>query len=282
MYVVSKVVLDVIPPFTLLLIRLLIGALILGLWALASEGIHLSRRDLLALLGVGMVGFGVSVGAQFVGTRLSTAANGALVTSASPAFIVLFAWLLLREPVTRLRLLALLLATAGVLIVVDPGRASFEAEMTWGNVALLIASLTWGLYSVLVKGQTARHSSLIVTLFAFVGGALVAGAVTPFELAIEGGMGNITPPVVLGILYLGVVSTAVAMYLWTKAFELLDAGVVSLSFFAQPVVGALLGWLLLEETLGRNFFVGGALILIGVGLVSVPQAQPSGGEACSE
>ena len=50
MYVVSKVVLDVIPPFTLLLIRLLIGALILGLWALASEGIHLSRRDLLAQL----------------------------------------------------------------------------------------------------------------------------------------------------------------------------------------------------------------------------------------
>ena len=54
-----------------------------------------------------------------------------------------------------------------------------------------------------------------------------------------------TPGGVAGVLYLGIVSTAGAMYLWNKSLALLDAGIVSLLFFAQPVVGAGLGALLL-------------------------------------
>ena len=54
-----------------------------------------------------------------------------------------------------------------------------------------------------------------------------------------------------GILYLGVVSTALAFYLWNKGFTLLDASTGSLFFFAQPVVGAVLGWLLLGESPDR-------------------------------
>src|SRR5574341_627563 len=79
-------------------------------------------RRMIAPLGVGMVGFGVSLGAQFVGTDLSTAVNGALVTSASPAFILLFAALILREKLSVRRIASVALATAGVLVIVDPRR----------------------------------------------------------------------------------------------------------------------------------------------------------------
>ncbi len=53
------------------------------------------------VFGVGLIGYGISLGFQFVGTKLSTAANGSLVTSATPAFMLVFAWIILRERITN-------------------------------------------------------------------------------------------------------------------------------------------------------------------------------------
>src|SRR5678816_2387530 len=97
MYVVSKVVLDIIPPFSLVSLRLLLGALTLAIVLVIRGFPTLTRRQIWQILGVGFVGYGISLSLQFLGTKLSSAANGSLVTSATPAFVLLFAWALLRE-----------------------------------------------------------------------------------------------------------------------------------------------------------------------------------------
>ncbi len=263
MYVVSKVVLEVIPPFGLLSLRLVLGAAVLLAVAGAQRHPPPAGKRILRLLGVGVVGYGVSLGFQFVGTKLSTAANGALVTSATPAFVLLFAAWLLREPVTRRKGLALLLSTVGVVIVVDPREARLAPDLFWGNLALVAAALTWALYSVLVRAVTRHVDVLWTSLLAFVGGLLLTAPLALWEgLAL--GWGPITWPVVAGVLYLGVVSTALAMYLWNYAFARLEAGVAAMTFFAQPVVGAALGAGLLGERLSGGFFLGGLLIALGV------------------
>jgi len=71
--------------------------------------------------------------------------------------------------------------------------------------------------------------------------------------------------VVGGILFLGIISTALAMYLWNTAFAMLDAGAASLTFFAQPVVGTLLSVLFLNEHITPLFVIGG--VLIGIALL---------------
>ncbi len=100
MYVVSKVVLEVIPPFALVTLRLVLG--IATLWLIISlrGGLKVTAHQFWQVFGVGLIGYGISLGFQFIGTKLSTAANGSLVTSATPAFVLLFAFLLLKEPVT--------------------------------------------------------------------------------------------------------------------------------------------------------------------------------------
>src|SRR5512140_2148827 len=135
MYVVSKVVLDVIPPFTLLVIRLVLGFLALALVILARGGFSVSKRDFWAFFGGGVVGYGVSLGFQFVGTKLSTAANGSLVTSATPALVLPFAFFLLKEPITRRRLVAILIASLGVLAVIDPRSAQLSSSLFLGNLS---------------------------------------------------------------------------------------------------------------------------------------------------
>jgi drug/metabolite transporter (DMT)-like permease len=271
MYVVSDVVLEVIPPFTLLTIRLILGIAVLGLLLYGARGQQqsLTRSDLLKLLAVGFLGFGISVGAQFVGTDESNAVNGALVTSASPAFIVLFAAPLLREKLTPQRIIAVVVATIGVVIIVDPTKADFSSETFRGNLVLVLAAITWGLYSVLVRMVSTRIDTLTVTFVAFVGGLLLTIPTSAFELQSRP-IGTIDTNTVLGILYLGVISTAGAMWLWNRAFALIDAGLASLFFFAQPVVGVLLGAWQLGQPITTAIWMGGILIAAGVLLSFYP------------
>lgn len=267
MYVVSKVVMEVIPPFTLITLRLLLGIATLWLIVALQGGIGFNRRQLLQVLGVGWVGYGVSIGFQFVGTKLSTASNGALVTSATPAFVLLFAAWIIGERITRQRLLALLVASLGVLVVIDPRQAHLSPDLFWGNLCLVAAAVTWALYSVLIRKVTRDLDTLRVSLVAFFGGLLVSIPTGAWEVNTSG-VGAITPRVIAGVLFLGIISTALAMYLWNTAFATLEAGVASLTLFAQPVVGAGLGAWLLGERLTPLFLLGGALIGIGLWLAT--------------
>jgi len=264
MYVVSKVVLDIIPPFTLVSLRLILGALTLAI-VLSIRGFpSLTRTQVLQVLGVGLVGYGVSLSLQFLGTKLSTAANGSLVTSATPAFVLIFASILLKERITRRRLVALLLATLGVVAVIDPRSAQLNPDLFLGNLCLIGAAITWALYSVLVRKTTQNFDVITFSLIAFIGGLPVSVPASVWELQTIG-IGEISLGVIGGVLFLGIISTALAMVLWNTAFALVDASLASLTFFAQPVVGTFLGWLFLGEQITPLFLLGG--FLIGLGLV---------------
>ena len=264
MYVVSKVVLEIIPPFSLVFLRLVLGALTLFLVLLMRGFPRISRRQWFQVLGIGFVGYGISLGLQFLGTKLSTAANGSLVTSATPAFVLIFAAILLKEKITPQRLIALLLATFGVVAVVDPRSAPLNPSLFLGNLALLGAAVTWALYSVLVRKSTQDLDVIPFSLIAFLGGLPISLPAGVWELKTLG-VGEISLGVIGGVLFLGVISTALAMVLWNTAFALVDASLASLTFFAQPVVGTFLGWLFLGERITPLFLLGG--FLIGLGLI---------------
>ena len=264
MYVVSKVVLEIIPPFSLVTIRLILGALTLAVVLLLRAFPGISRSQVWQVLGVGFVGYGISLSLQFLGTKLSSAANGSLVTSATPAFVLLFAWMLLGEKITTPRVFALVLATIGVIAVIDPRSAQLNPDQFLGNLLLIGAAITWALYSVLVRKVTQNIDVLLFSLVAFLGGLPVSVPAAAWELS-AAGIGEITFGVVAGVLFLGIISTALAMVLWNTAFAYVDASLASLTFFAQPVVGTFLGWLFLGENITPLFLLGG--LLIGFGLV---------------
>jgi len=264
MYVVSKVVLEVIPPFALLTVRLVMGALTLGIVIYFRKNKTTITKELFwkSLL-VGFVGYGISLGFQFVGTKLSTASNGSLVTSATPAFVLLFAPFLLGERATPRRIIALVISTLGVVAVIDPRTAELSPTLFWGNMSLLSAALTWALYSVLVRKVSKSGDLLTSSTIMLLGGIPSSLLFGIWEMQTQG-IGEITIGIIGGLLFLGIVSTAIAMFLWNFAFAELPAAVASLTFFAQPVVGTLLGWFFLAEQITPLFLAGGVLISIGI------------------
>ena len=282
MYVVSDVTLESVPPFTLLTLRILLALMVLvPLNRLRGMAVPVGPTKA-ALLGVGAVGLGISLGAQFVGTDLSTALNGALVTSASPAFVVFFAMILLRERLTNARLAAVVLASVGLLIILNPAAANFGSDTFVGDIFLAIAAITWGLYSVLIRTVSLRHalSTLTITVYALLGGLLLSIPASALELS-QRPLGEVDAVVVLGILYLGIVSTALALLLWNRAFALVPATLASLFFFAQPLSGAILAALVLGQEMTPALWLGGGLIAAALllSIIRAPQDSPATGQA---
>jgi drug/metabolite transporter (DMT)-like permease len=263
MYVVSKVVLEVIPPFTLLTLRLVLGIITLAIVIALRKRTEFTREQFRDSFLVGFVGYGISLGFQFVGTKLSTASNGALVTSATPTFVLLFAPFLLGEKSTTRHVIALVVASLGVIAVIDPRTAEFSPSLFWGNLSLLAAALTWALYSVLVR-KVSKSTDLFKSSAVMLAGGIPTSILFSFFEIKSQGIGEIFLGVIGGVLFIGIVSTAIAMFLWNYAFAELPAAVASLTFFAQPVVGTLLGWFFLAETITPLFITGGVLIGIGI------------------
>ncbi|NHM31191.1 DMT family transporter [Neobacillus terrae] len=275
-FVVSKYVLDYIPPFTLIWIRYLVAFVVLFLFLKITgrrnkSKTRMGKQEWLLLIWLGFIGYFVSIALQFIGTKLSDAHTGAIITSSTPAFMVLFARFILKESLTLKKIISLLLASLGVVTII--GWDVKIGDYLLGCLILVGAAVTWALLSVYVKVAAQKYSSLYITTWSIFFALLFTTPAMAVELQ-NSKVEFHSSYIILGILYLGVISTAVAFFLWNKGLELMDAGVGSLFFFFQPFTGTLLGWLLLDEKLNSSFFLGGFMILAAVLIVSIQSRQP--------
>lgn len=265
-YVVSKVVLAVIPALELVWIRYLVALATLWLFGMVrGESWRIPRKTIPLVIAIGLIGYFVSIWAQFAGTHLSSAQMGSVITAATPAFMVIFARFILQEHITARKGISLLLATAGVFGIVGIGDMGDASRL--GGLILGLAAVTWALMSVLVKRVPAECSLLVVTTYAILSATIAMTPLVVSQIQPEHLLQMMQPMILAGVLYIGTVSTAGAFYFWNKGLQLVDAGSGGLYFFFQPLVGTLFGWLLLGEQVGWSFWLGSALIVAGVLLV---------------
>jgi drug/metabolite transporter (DMT)-like permease len=263
MYVVVKIAVSVIPPMELVWMRYLVAIVaLLAIGLITRQKWRIHKRDFLIIIAIGVIGNAISIVTQETGTMLSSAQMGAIITSSTPAFMVIFARLVLKERLTVKKGLSVCLATIGVFLIVGVDHVNLSSKL--GGVSLLIAALTWALMSVLVKRVPSDYSQIVVTTYSILVALIV---LTPFVLgrlhAIP--ISQLAHPAIWGgVLYLGIVSTAGGFLLWNRGLQMLNASSGGLFFFFQPVVGTLLGWLILGESIGVTFWIGSILILSGV------------------
>jgi len=274
MYVVSKYVMDVIPPMTLLFSRYLVASVVLGVIFYKKKLPLLPQGQKKNIFQIGLIGYFLSVGAQFIGVSLSSAHMGAMITTLSPVFLSLFAFFLLKQKMVLREVLSIVAALVGVMIVIGlPGDGQEAQSPFMGNLFLLLAAVFWGYYSVLAQKVAPHYSALQVTTW----GVWIATLIVlpfPFLEADQWNFSELTQwSTVLSILYLGVISTAVAFFCWNQGLAMLPAHQAGPFFFFQPIVGSLLGWFFLDEVLSPSFFMGSFLILLAVYLAITKPAE---------
>lgn len=269
MYAVSKWGFGAIPPVTLGFLRVALGAVALVAVVGHSGATRTPTRDDWR----GFTGLGALVTAtivtQFVGTDLTTASQGSLLTVATPVATLLLAAVVVDERLTRPKVAAVGLATVGTALVVADGGLDGTLDPA-GVTALLGASVAWAGYTVWGKPLVARFSALETATYASVTATPMLAALAAGELwLLQRSVWSLPadPAVLAAVAYLGFFATAAAWYLWYKGLEYVDAGTVSVLFVAQPLVGTALGAALLGERVGPWFLVGGTLLLAAVVVV---------------
>lgn len=273
MYVVSKVVLGVVPPVLLVWWRYVVALIALAVMGvLTRQSWRIDRSHVKSIVAVGLIGYVISIAAQFYGTALSTAQWGSVITATTPAFMIVFAAPLLGERVTFRKAGAVILAILGTAVMIGVGTVSSRYE--WGGLALVLAALAWALMSVLVKKAPTSLPLWTLTFYAM---SLALFVLTPMSLATMPSVpwAQLTRPLIAGgIVYLGVVATAGAFYFWNRGLQLTEAGSGGIYFVFQPLSGTLLSYLLLKEPIGPGFLAGALLIGAAVWLISRGRVAP--------
>jgi drug/metabolite transporter (DMT)-like permease len=273
MYVVSKWGFSEIPPLTLAFLRIVLGAAVLYLVVrLTTPSRSFARREWrrFAALAVWLT---AALSTQFVGTDLTNASQGSLLTILTPVFMVALGVSALGERLTGGKVAGIGLASVGTLVVLL-GQYDVRALASGnglGAALLLFSAFSFAAFSVFAKPLIERYSALETATYATVLSVPLFGALVPVELYLRPdalASVSMTLPVVGAVLYLGLLSTAAAWYCWYKGMEYADASTVAVYFFAQPVVGIALGAALLGESAGPSVVGGGALLVLGVFLVN--------------
>jgi drug/metabolite transporter (DMT)-like permease len=252
-------------PFWLAGLRFTITGLVLFLPAVRQlRGKAFSRRDAAVLAGLGLLGVTLMSSLFHLSIIFLPANVAALVFSCNPVFVVLFAPLVLPEKITMRKLWAIVLCLAGILVLARDRAAGVSPT---GLLLMLASIIIFALYTVLFKKMTPRYGALPITAFAgLIGGLcilLIALGVEGFPLAAYGSADW------MGIVYLALIGTALAYFLFIYGISHVEAGIGSMAFFLKPFLAALFAWVVLSEALTLPMLIGGAFILGGMAVALV-------------
>lgn len=231
---VSKLIAQDVNPFAITLWRFIIGSLILLPFAIRKikkEQIKIEAKDLgiLALLGTLCICLSM-VMLQVAVKQADAPSLIAIIFSANSVFTIIFAILILKEKMTKQKLLAIILCVIGVIICAD-----FSSGTNLLSAVLAVtAALSFSLYSVLSKKFMKKISGIIQTsLSFFLGSIVLLIALLVLGIDIVPTFTELTVPV---IAYLGIVVTGVGYWAYFKAMEKGGAMTASFAFFIKPIL----------------------------------------------
>jgi drug/metabolite transporter (DMT)-like permease len=265
--VVARALEGSIPPNALAFWRWAVATAVMVLltWRELWAGRRIVREEapVLAILGfLGMVVCGPPV---YIAGATTVATNIALIYSASPIVIVIVSTLMFGERLTLGRSIGIVLALAGLAIVVTKGDPSALAALRFvpGDLWVAAAMLGWSVYALILQHRPSRLAPAArfaaICLF---GTALLA----PF--AIWEGLAVAVPALdartVGAVLFLGLVPAVLAYQAYGHAQRVLGPGRTSLGMYLGPIYVALLAYLAIGEPIRSYHWLGGALILAGL------------------
>jgi len=252
-------------PGSLSLGRLAIGAAALTVMMIGRRRVAMSRRDwgLVAIIGVAW--FGVYNVALNAGERTVDAGTAAMLIQLAPILIGLLAGLILGEGFPRMLVIGGLVAFGGTLLI---GIATSTGNADIGGVLLVLLSAV--VYSVAMVAQKAVLRRIPALQVTWLGCAVGMVVCLPFAGSLVSDVARAPAESTLGVVYLGVVPTAIAFSTWAYALSRTSAGRLGVTTFVVPPIAIGLGWLFLDEVPELLAGVGGVLSLVGVAIARRP------------
>ncbi|TPW72383.1 DMT family transporter [Schumannella sp. 10F1B-5-1] len=247
--------------------RLLVGAVTLAvLLAFSRRWVRPTGREWALLAGYGVLWFGLYNVALNTAETTLDAGTTAMIVNVGPILIALGGGLIFHEGISRWLAIGFVVAFAGI-VLIGIGSGAHFGDLS-GMLWCLVAAVTYAAGVLTQKPTLRRLPGIQVTLLGCLIGAVVT---TPFAGQLVSGVegiaaGDAPPAALVGIVYLGVVPTALAFTTWAYALGRVPASRLGISTYVVPPIAVVLGWVAFGEVPAPLALAGGVVCLVGVAL----------------
>ncbi len=221
----------------------------------------LNRKEWGVLFLASFLGVPLQFLLQFHGLSLTTVSHAALMVGTMPVILAVGAAFFAHERMDRIGWIALAGSTCGAALIALGGHHPGHGEASMAGDLLVVLSLVIALFWVLLNKQLMeRHSAIVVTAYGMALGTAMLMIWVPLRYGLPP-VHNISLKAWLALGASGLLCTASSTLLWNWGLTQVPASQAGVLLNMEPLIGSLLGILVLGETLGPGAWIGGALIL---------------------
>lgn len=239
--------------------------LLIGILIIKPQLLIVKRKDLPWLIGMGAISIGIfhvfwNQAVVMIGASLAT-----VVQCNAPIFVTIMAWFLFGEKITNRKIIAVILAAAGTILVSGISRAGEWKIVPLGLLIALGSAITYGSLSLFGKKLSGQYNAWTIMFYIFTFGTLTL-------FAVQLGQPDPWPesqsflPLFIGFVLF---STILGFGLYTSALKILPASVASITATSEIFFASILAYIFLKERMDLWQILGSVLIIAGVILVSL-------------
>lgn len=261
---VVKFATEVMSPLAFTGLRVMLAAVVLLSLVFVRGGTFPTRREILTLMILGMLGNGLYQILFVEGVARTKVGNAALIVAAAPAFIAIMSRAGGIERVSRRVLLGIALSLGGVIIVVLGSAHASNGNVTLlGTLLVFLGTLCWTTFTVLLQPYARRLDPIQLSAFTMLGGTLPLLIATPRAL-IATDWSRLGLQGWGAVFYASVISMGVAYLFWYRGLRVLGPTRTAVYSNLQPVIAILVAWIFLHEAPTVWQGVGTATIMTGL------------------
>ncbi len=267
-FVATKTVLNEIKPVTIIILRLILASVLLTIIALSTKrkfSLNLKSHGWIFILALVAV---FHLWIQVTGLQYTTASNTGWIIGTAPVFMAILGFIFYKEKITPLQFLGILVALAGLLLLIGKGDiTNIGLIENKGDLLVLGSAFTWGVYSMVNKKISLSYSPLMTILYLFL---MMAVIIIPFNLNTETINSVIGLSLIswMWILFLGIFCSGVAYVIWAQALRDMESAKVGAFLYFEPLVTVIAAWIYLNEEITLLMIFSGLLITAGVFIVN--------------
>ncbi len=258
-----------IQPYGFILLRVSGAAILFWLISFWAPKEHIEKKDRLRFLACAFFGMVINMLMFFKGLSLSTPINSAVLITISPIIIFSLSVLILKEKITLLKILGILLGFAGALsLIIFTEETGQNAEnIPLGNALFLINATSYAIYLILVKPLTTKYHVITLMKWMFLIGFFINLPITISEFQ-EVEWLNLPMDAILKMIFVVVGTTFLTYLLNIYALKQLNASTIGVFMYLQPLLGILFAILVGSDALNILKTFAAGLVFLGVYLVT--------------
>lgn len=268
---IAKLGLNEIDAYTYAFLRFTIASIIyIPVLLKLRKYRKMSGRDHFRIFILGLIVIPLNQVVFLVGQSKTSAGHAALLFAMVPIFIYVLAVIFLKERILVRRVLGIVIAGAGVFLILYGGAERFGKEFLVGDMLILIAVIAWAGATIMAKSLALKYGA-----FRVIGLALVYGSAVywPYGLfrALNAQLSDLRWTGWFSVIYMAIPVSVLAYFLWYWVLKYMEASRLAVIQNIQPVIAAAVAAVILAEPVSRNFILGGAVALTGVILTEIKQ-----------